>query len=195
MIPSTRLLAIGTFTALALAWMPREPLAPLSPRATIAHYNGSTGINTPLWNLANGDVPAAVVAAACPLPVAFGPLVGNADNAKAVAGQSWGPILNIGTCASGSGNAVIRLRTACVNGPSVTLPGGCLSKVLIAGTLLGSLVVPHNGVTCNVPNQLIPTSAVGSAWAAQATVNGGSATGVVASELSSVIYGVVDVCF
>jgi len=192
------LLCVSTVAAFGFAWLPREPLAPaapLSPRATIAHYNGNAGINTPLWSTINGDVPAVVVAAACPAPVAFGPLIGNADNAKAVVGQMWGPILDIGTCASGPGNAVIRLRPSCINGPSVTLPGGCVSEVLINGPLLASLVVGHNGVFCNVPNQSIPTSAIGLSWAAQATVSGANSAGTTALELSSVLYGVVDICF
>jgi hypothetical protein len=166
-------------------------LTPPSPRATIGHYNGNTGANTPLWSVANGDVPAAFVGAACPAAAAFGPLVGNADNAKAVAGQTWGPILNIGTCATGPGVAIVRLRTSCINGPSLTFPGPCTGEVLIGGTSLTTINVVHGGATANVPNMPIPTSAVGAAWAAQALVRGMSG-GV---ELSSAIYGVVDVCF
>jgi len=195
MLSPRSLLCSSTIAALALGWMSRvtpAPAAPVSPRATIGHYNGNTGVNTPLWDLANGDVPLVVVAAAPPAPVAFGPLVGNADNAKAVAGQSWGPILNIGTCSVGPGLAVIRLRPTAFNGPSMVLPGGCISEVLQTGTLLGLINAPHAGVTCNVPNQLIPTSAVGSSWSAQATVRAPAPGGM---ELSSVIYGVVDVCF
>jgi hypothetical protein len=175
----------GAFSSARLS----APLPP-TPRATIAHYNGNTGVNTPLWDLTNGDVPPVFVGAACPPAAAFGPLVGNADNAKAVVGSTWGPILNIGTCATGVGAAIIRLRTNCINGPTVTLPG-CTGELLIAGTLIATLNVPHNGIICNVPNQPIPTSAVGAPWAVQAQVRGSSG-GV---ELSSTIYGVVDVCF
>ena len=186
--------ALLTTAALALA-LP-APLAPVPPpRATIGHYNGNLGINTPLWDMSNGDVPAAVVAAAPPAPVVFGPIVGNAFNAKAVAGQMWGPTLNIGTCAGGPGAAVIRLRTTAINGPSVTLLGGCISEVLIGGTALGQITAPHNGIICNVPGQLIPPGAVGSSWAAQAVVRGASTAGTAAIELSSTIYGIADIAF
>jgi hypothetical protein len=167
------------------------PLVPLTPRATIAHYNGNTGVNTPLWNVANGDVPAVVTGAACPAPAIFGPLVGNLDNAKAVVGQPWGPILDIGTCATGIGAGVVYMRTSCINGPSVALPGGCPGELLITGNQLAVLQVPHNGVILNVPNMPIPTSALGLPWAMQALVRGTSG----GAELSSVLYGVVDVCF
>jgi hypothetical protein len=178
--------------ALAFALPRTPPSAPLTPRATIAHYNGATGTNVPLWDLTNGDVPTVVVAPACPAPAAFGPTTGNADNAKAVGGQQWGPILNLGTCVTGPGMALIRLRVSCVNGPTFTLPGGCLGQVLQASVLLGAVNAPHNGVICNVPNQAVPLSAIGAPWAAQATV---SEFGTTRRELSSVIYGVVDACF
>jgi hypothetical protein len=168
-----------------------EPPAPLTPRATIAHYNGATGINAPLWDLTNGDVPTVVVAPTCPVPTPFGPTTGNADNAKPVGGQQWGPILNLGTCVTGPGVAVIRLRLSCANGPSVTL-GGCPAQVLQAGALVGTLNALHNGVICNVPNQAVPLAAIGAPWSVQATV---SEFGTVRRELSSVIYGVVDACF
>ena len=172
------------------------PIAPLAPpRATIGHYNGNAGINTPLWDLANGDVPPAVVALVPPLPAVFGPTVGNADNAKAVINQPWGPILNIGTCAGGPGAAIIRLRSTPINGPNVTLLGPCLSQVLIGGVQFGQIVTAHNGVICNVPNQLVPPGALGSTWAAQAVVRGASTAGTAAIELSSTIYGVVGLGF
>ena len=178
---------------LAIAPTPRfEPPAPFAPRATIAHYNGATGVNLPLWDLSNGDVPAVVVNPTCPTPAPFGPTTGNTDNAKAVASQQWGPILNLGTCVTGPGNAFIRLRPTCVNGTTLTLPGGCLGQVLQAGALLGMITAPHNGVTCNVPNQAIPTSAVGFAWTAQASVR---EFGTVRTELSSLLFGVVDIAF
>ena len=180
----------------AVALVLPAPLAPLAPpRATIGHYNGNAGINTPLWDLTNGDVPAAVIAAAPPAPGVFGPTVGNADNAKAVVGQQWGPILNIGTCAAGPGAAVIRLRSASISGPNVTLLGGCVSQVLIGGVQFGQITAPHNGVFCNVPNQLVPPGALGSTWAAQAVVRGANSAGVGAIELSSALYGVVGLAF
>ena len=46
-------LAASALAVLAL------PVAPAPPRALIGHYNGNLGINTPLWDLTNGDVPAA----------------------------------------------------------------------------------------------------------------------------------------
>jgi hypothetical protein len=154
------------------------------------HYNGNAAVNTPLWSLANGDIPAATVGLACPPDVAFGPLVGNADNAKVVVGSTWGPILNIGTCAVGPGAVAFSLRPTCVNGPTLTMPGGCPGELLILGVVFASMVVAHGGVTCNIPNQPVPASALGLSWACQGFVR--TATG---SELSSVIYGVVDVCF
>ena len=186
--------ALATSAAAALA-LPLTPIcAPTPPRALIGHYNGNLGINTPLWDLTNGDVPAAVVAAAPPAAAVFGPVTGNADNAKAVVGQQWGPILNIGTCATGPGAVILRLRTAPINGPSTTLPG-CVSEILIGGTQLGQVTAPHNGVICNIPNQLIPASALGSSWAAQATVRGATTAGTAAIELSSALYGVVGLGF
>lgn len=170
-----------------------EPVTALTPRATIAHYDGN-GTNVPLWDLTNGDVPLVVTGPICPLPTTFGPtttVAGN-DNAKAVGGQFWGPILNLGTCVTGPGNALIRLRPSCAFGPTVTLPGGCLGQILQAGTLLGTIIAQHNGVQCNVPNQAVPLAAVGLSWSAQATIG---EFGTVRRELSSVIYGTVDVCF
>jgi len=185
-------LVASAFFALVLP----TPLAPPAPpRALIGHYNGNAGINTPLWDLTNGDVPAAVVALAPPLPAVFGPTVGNADNAKAVINQTWGPILNIGTCAGGPGAAIIRLRAAPISGPTVTLLGPCISQVLIGGVQLGQIVAAHNGIICNVPNQLVPPGALGSTWAAQAVVRGANSAGVPAIELSSTIYGVVGLAF
>jgi hypothetical protein len=180
------LLFIATSTHARLA-----PLEPLTPRATIGHYNGNLGINTPVWNVTNGDVPAAVTGAACPAPAIFGPLVGNPDNAKTVGGQTWGPILDIGTCTAGIGAGVVYMRTGCFNGPTLTLTGGCMSELLITGGSLAVLQVPHNGVILNIPNQLIPLSAIGAPWAAQVLVRGTSGT----AELSTVLYGVVDACF
>jgi hypothetical protein len=167
------------------------PLEPLTPRATIGHYNGNLGINTPVWNLANGDIPAPVTGAACPAPAIFGPLVGNLDNAKTVGGQLWGPILDIGTCTGGTGAGVVYMRTGCINGPTLTLTGGCMSELLITGGSLAVLQVPHNGVILNIPNQLIPLTAIGAPWAAQVLVRGMSG----GAELSTVLYGVVDACF
>ena len=189
----TRGFTLSSFLVLtALGALRAEPPAPFTPRATIGHYNGNTGVNTPLWSGVNGDVPAVVVAAAVPPAGVFGPLVGNADNAKAVVGQMWGPLLNIGTCAVGAGVAIVRLRPTAINGPNVVLPGGCIGEVLHGGTLLGTINAPHGGVVCNVPNQPIPTSAIGMPWAAQATLRGAAPGG---TELSSVIYGIVDICF
>jgi hypothetical protein len=165
-----------------------EPVA-LSPRATINHYNGNAGINSALWSLTNGDVPAATVAGAPPAPTVFGPLVGNADNAKCVVGDSWGPILVNTGCGIGPGIAIIRLKTTAFNGPTVALPG-CTSELLITGNALGSITVNHTGGPINVPNQPIPASALGASWAAQATRR--SSGGL---KLSSTIYGVVDACF
>jgi len=178
--------------ALAAPLVRVEPPAAFSPRATIAHYNGATGINIPQWDLTNGDVPLVVVAPGCPAPTIFGPTTGNADNAKAVGGQTWGPILNLGPCVTGPGVALVRLRPSCINGPSGTLPGGCPGQLLIAGAQIGSLTAQHNGVTCNVPNQAVPLAAIGASWAAQATI---SEFGTIRRELSTVIYGVVDACF
>jgi len=179
--------------AATLAWTARvEPPAPFAPRATIAHYNGATGTNIPLWDVTNGDVPAAVVSPSCPAPTVFGPTSSVVDDAKAVGGQFWGPILNLGTCVTGPGIAQIRLRLSCANGPTFTLPGGCLGQILQASTLLGTLNAPHNGVICNVPNQAVPLSAIGAPWSAQATIH---EFGTVRLELSSVIYGVVDATF
>ena len=178
---------------LALPVRPLEPSAPvvLTPRATIAHYNGA-GVNIPTWDLANGDVPAAVVGPSCPPDTVFGPTTGNADNAKAVGGQTWGPILNLGGCITTPGFAVIRLRRLCANGATLTLPGGCPGQILQASPLVGSFNANHNGVFCNVPNQTVPLAAIGSQWSVQATVR---EFGTVRAELSSVIYGVVDACF
>jgi len=183
-----------TLVAVAAALAVPAPVSPVAftPRATIAHYNGATGINIPLWDLTNGDVPLVVVAPGCPAPAIFGPTTGNADNAKAVGGQFWGPILNLGTCVTGPGIAQVRLRLACANGASVTLPGGCPGQILQAGTLLGTLNTQHNGVFCNFTNQAVPISAIGAPWSAQATIG---EFGTVRRELSSVIYGVVDTCF
>jgi len=181
------LVALSLLPARALEPAPRLP----SPRATIAHYNGS-GVNIPAWDLVNGDVPAVVLGPTCPVPTPFGPTTGNADNAKAVGGQPWGPILNLGGCITTPGFAVIRLRRLCLNGATLTLPGGCLGQILQSGTLLGTVNANHNGFTCNVPNQLVPLAAIGSAWSVQATVR---EFGVVNAELSTVLYGVVDACF
>lgn len=178
--------------AAALVLPPVEPLVAFSPRATIAHYDGAAGVNSPLWDLTNGDVPLVVVSPSCPVPTVFGPTFPNADNAKAVGGQPWGPILNLGPCVTNPGVAVINLRLACANGPTFTLPGGCLGQILTAGTQLGTLIVPHNGLICNVPSQTVPLSAIGAPWCAQATIR---EFGTVRLELSSVIYGVVDACF
>jgi hypothetical protein len=165
-------------------------LAPVVPRATIGHYNGNAAVNTPLWSLVNGDIPAAFVGAAPPLAAPFGPVIGNADNAKCVGGNTWGPILNIGTCVTGPGVAIIKLRTTCINGPTIALPG-CLGEILISGNLVGTITANHLGVFCNVPNQPVPLTAVGASWSAQATVRGTSG----GLELSSAIYGLIDVCF
>ncbi|MEQ1892163.1 MAG: hypothetical protein ABL998_06445 [Planctomycetota bacterium] len=168
-----------------------EPLSVLSPRATIAHFNGN-GTNVPLWDITNGDVPLVVTGLSCPAPAVFGPTTGNPDNAKAVGGQTWGPILNLGPCVTGPGNALVRMRPSCAFGPTVTLPGGCSGQILQAGVLLGTIVAQHNGLVCNVPNQPVPLAAVGLSWSAQATLG---EFGTVRRELSSVIYGTVDVCF
>ncbi len=47
-------------------------------------------------------------------------------------------------------------------------------------------------MTSNIPNQLVPNapSLLGVSWAAQATVTGGGFT-----DLSSALYGVIDMCF
>ena len=186
-------LTLAAAAALALLPSPRVEPPAFAPRATIAHYNGAAGVNVPQWDLTNGDVPVAVVSPSCPTPAPFGPTTGNADNAKAVASQQWGPILNLGTCVTGPGVAVIRMRPTCVNGTTITLPGGCGSgQILQAGTLLATLNAPHNGVVCNVPNQAVPASAVGFAWTAQATIR---EFGTVRAELSSLLYGVVDIAF
>lgn len=170
-----------------------EPPAPLAftPRATIAHYNG-LGVNVPSWDLTNGDVPAVVTGLSCPTPTIFGPTTGNADNAKAVGGQSWGPILNLGTCVTNPGIAVIRLKRLCANGASLTLPGGCPGQILQAGPTVATLNANHNGVICNVPNQPVPLAAIGAQWSVQAVVR---EFGTVRAELSTVLYGVVDTCF
>lgn len=181
-----------TLVAVAAALAVPVPPVAFTPRATIAHYNGAAGTNIPLWDLTNGDVPLVVVAPGCPAPTIFGPTTGNADNAKAVGGQQWGPILNLGPCVTGPGIAQIRLRLSCANGPTFTLPGGCPGQILQAGTLIGTLNVQHNGVTCNVTNQTVPLSAIGAPWSAQANIG---EFGTVRRELSSVIYGVVDTCF
>ena len=167
-----------------------EPSAPLSPRATIGHYNGNLGINTPLWSTVIGDLPAATVAGAPPAPTVFGPIIGNPDNAKAVGGQSWGPILNIGTCVTGIGAGIVYLRSTVVNGPNTTF-GICTSEILMGGPILAQLQVAHNGVILNVPPQPVPAAAIGSSWVSQALVRGA----VSGAELSSAIYGTVDVCF
>jgi len=161
----------------------------LAPRATIGHYNGNTGINIRLWDLSNGDIPAATVAGVPPAPTVFGPLVGNADNAKCVVGNSWGPILSVGGCGIGPGDAVIRLKTTVFNGPIVALPG-CAGELLTTGNTLGSVIATHAGGAINVPNQSIPAAALGAPWAAQATVRGPGGL-----QLTSAIYGVVDACF
>lgn len=185
---------IFTLAASATLLLPPAPrVEPFTPRATIAHFNGN-GTNVPLWDLTNGDVPLVVTGPTCPLPATFGPtttVIGN-DNAKAVGGQLWGPILNLGPCVTGPGNAVIRLRPNCAFGPTLTLPGGCSGQILQSGTLLGSIIDQHNGLQCNVTNQAVPLAAVGLSWSAQATIR---EFGTVRTELSSVIYGVVDVCF
>ena len=188
------LVTVAAFTAPAFRVAPSapEPLAPFAGRATIAHYDGATGVNVPLWDVTNGDVPAVVVAPTCPAATAFGPTTGNADNAKVVGGQQWGPILNLGVCVTNPGFAVIRLRVACANGPTLTLPGGCHAQILQQGILLGTIQAPHNGLVCNVPNQSVPLSAIGANWSAQATIHEG---GTVVTELSSVIYGTVDATF
>ena len=165
-----------------------EPGAP-APRATIGHYNGNTGINIRLWDLGNGDIPAATVAGAPPAPTVFGPLVGNADNAKCVVGSTWGPILSVGGCGIGPGDAIIRLKTTVFNGPSLALPG-CAGELLITGTALGSVTASHAGGAINVPNQPIPAAALGAPWAAQAIVRGPGGL-----QLTSALYGVVDTCF
>jgi len=179
------LLAAGLFLHPA----PSAPTA-LSPRALIGHYNGNLGINTPQWSLANGDVPAVTVALAPPAPLVFGPLVGNLDNAKAVGGQTWGPILNIGTCATGPGAGIVYLRSTVLNGPNTTF-GLCTSEILMGGPVIAQLQVPHGGATLNVPNQAVPLAAVGSPWVCQVLVRGTT----FGTELSSALYGVVDVCF
>lgn len=176
--------------ALFLSATPPAPPA-LTPRALIGHYNGNLGINTPQWSLLNGDVPPATVAGLPPAPVVFGPLVGNLDNAKAVGGQTWGPILNIGTCATGAGAGIVFLRSTVVNGPNTTF-GVCTSEILMAGPIIAQLQVPHAGGTLNIPNQAVPLAAVGSPWVCQVLVRGSV---VVGTELSSALYGVVDVCF
>jgi len=184
-------------SALVALVVPVPPLpAPAPPQALIGHYNGNLGINTPLWDLTNGDVPAAVVAAAPPAPAVFGPAFGNLDNAKAVVGQQWGPILDIGTCAGGPfGGVVVRMRATCINGPNATLLGPCVSEILNGGTQLGQINATHNGVISNIPNQLIPASALGVSWAAQALVRGQTTAGTAALELSSALYGVVGLAF
>ena len=169
---------------------PPEPVA-FSPRATIAHYNG-LGINVPSWDLTNLDVPLVVVGPTCPTPTVFGPTGPTAANAKAVGNQSWGPILNLGTCITTPGFALIRLRRLCANGASVTLPGGCLGQILQSGPLSATITANHNGVICNVPPQAVPLAAIGASWSAQATVR---EFGTTRAELSSVLYGVVDACF
>ena len=183
-------LAILCAPATLAAFAPSPAFEPLSPRATIGHYNGNLGINTPQWSLANGDVPLATIAAAPPAALAFGPLVGNIDNAKAVGGQSWGPILNIGTCVTGLGAGIVYLRTTAINGPNSTF-GPCTSEILMGGPILAQLTVPHNGSILDIPSQPVPLAAVGSSWVAQVAVRG-SVAGI---ELSSALYGVVDVCF
>ena len=45
----------------------------------------------------SSDPFAATVAGAPPAPTPFGPIVGNLDNAKCVVGDTWGPILLIGS--------------------------------------------------------------------------------------------------
>lgn len=183
-------------SALAALVLPAAPSpAPAPPRALIGHYNGNLGINTPLWDLTNGDLPAAVVAAAPPAAAVFGPVFGNLDNAKAVVGQMWGPILNIGTCAQGPGAVVVRMRATCINGPNTTLLGPCVSEILTGGAQLGQITAPHNGVFSNIPNQLIPASTLGTSWAAQALVRGQTSAGTGAMELSSALYGVVGLAF
>ncbi|MEQ1892578.1 MAG: hypothetical protein ABL998_08565 [Planctomycetota bacterium] len=168
-----------------------EPAAPLSPRATIGHYNGNLGINTPQWSLINGDIPAAVVAAAPPAPIVFGPLVSVGANAKAVGGQNWGPVLNIGTCAASPGVGIVYLRTTPINGPNMTI-GICTSEILMGGPTLAQLPVPFAGTTLLVPPQPVPLAAIGSNWVSQVLVRGGTVSG---AELSTAIYGTVDVCF
>lgn len=184
------LLGAALFLHPVAAPAPAAP-APLSPRALIGHYNGNAGINTAQWSLVNGDVPAPVVAGVPPAPTVFGPLVGNADNAKAVGGQTWGPILNIGTCATGAGAGIVYLRSTAINGPNTTF-GVCTSEVLMGGPIIAQLTVPHGGAFLNVPNQPVPLAAVGSPWVCQVLVRGSV---VVGTELSTALYGVVDVCF
>jgi hypothetical protein len=178
---------VGFFGAASSA---RSSVPLVLPRVTIGHYNGNTGVNLLQWDLTNGDVPAATVAGAPPAPTVFGPLVGNADNAKCVVGDTWGPILvNTGICGVGPGVAVVRLKTTVFNGPTIT-PPGCTSEILITGNTLGSLTVNHSGGSINIPNQTIPTSALGAPWAAQVTQRGPGGY-----KLSSALYGVVDACF
>lgn len=189
MLSSTTLPLIAA--SLCLSAATPEPAAPLTPRALIGHYNGNTGINTAQWSLVNGDTPAPTVAPLPPAPITFGPLIGNADNAKAVAGQSWGPLLNLGVCVTTPGVGIVFLRTTVVNGPNWTF-GLCTSEILMAGTVLAQLQVPHNGVLLDVPSQPVPTAAIGNAWVSQVLLRG---SGVVGAEFSSALYGVVDSCF
>jgi len=184
---SLSLLALG----LLLPSAAPEPAAPLTPRATIGHYNGNLGINTAQWSLANGDVPPITVAGAPPAPITFGPLVSVGANAKAVGGQNWGPVLNVGSCAGNPGVGIVYLRTTAINGPNTTI-GICTSEILMGGPILAQLQVPYAGPTLIVPPQPVPLAAVGSNWVSQVLMRGSPVAG---AELSTAIYGTVDVCF
>jgi hypothetical protein len=96
--------------------------------------------------------------------------------APAIVGQSWSPQVTLGHGHGTGGIALLSIRTRAVNGASIVSPiGGRTTEFLLAGPLLGTLRLAHDGaatlpVSVPVPAQLALVSVP---WAAQATVAGG----------------------
>jgi len=116
----------------------------------------------------------------------------NADSIaaqSAILGSTWSAPLTIGHPHGAGGVLVLNVRTTTFNGPSLTSPvGGRLTEALVAGPLLARLIGSHDGVSGDIPLQLVPDQffLAGMAWAAQYTVIGGGF-----ADLSKAVSGVV----
>ena len=116
----------------------------------------------------------------------------NADTiapVNAVLGSSWSAPLTLGHPHGAGGPLSLKVRSATINGPNFASPmGGRLTEILIAGPQLAALTGSHDGVTGDIPPQMIPDllSLVGTTWAAQYTVVGGGF-----GDLSQAVSGVV----
>lgn len=105
-----------------------------------------------------------------------------------IVGQTWTAQVTLGHTHGGSGTAAVRVRPSSINGPQFNSPvGGRVAEVLVAGPLLGSFTVAHNGATSTTLSTPIPLSfaLVCIPWASQATVTGGGFV-----DLSSSVTGV-----